>query len=112
MERKFPNTSLINDCNWQFISETDIVLTIKANTVGKEELAASETTKYFNHLAYKTFLKPMQFKVKISLDKEEVLHPDEHLKREVMRNEILQKAQNIFQGTIQQVNTNYSDKDN
>ncbi len=104
-EQKPLLAALVEECGWEAISENEVVLKVNINTIGREELTSQKTKNLFESIARNVFKKDVQFKVIISSEKMEVLHPDEHLKKEALQNETIQKARDIFQGTLQTVRT-------
>jgi len=87
------------------IIKLEVVLSVKANAIGKEDLTAAETKQLFQDIAQNIFQKDINFNVLVSSEKAEILHPEEQLKKDALQNEIIQKAQDIFDGTIQKVRT-------
>ncbi|MBI2609446.1 MAG: DNA polymerase III subunit gamma/tau [Deltaproteobacteria bacterium] len=98
-------SAFLQNCEWEKVSENEMNIKMKANEIGKEELATSQTKKILEDLSLEFFKKEMTFNFTVTQEKSEVLHPKEELKQEALKNETVKKAQSIFEGTIQNVRT-------
>ena len=95
-------SALLEDCQWN-IEGDHITLQVNAHAVGQEELVSPQTKNTLLDIARNDFHKDINIHIQLDQEKREVLHPEEELKKQALENTLVQKAQNIFKGTLQTV---------
>ena len=95
-------SALLEDCKWS-IEENSITLQVNTHSVSQDELLSPQTKNILIDTAREHFHKEINIHIQLDQVKKEVLHPEETLKREALQDTFVQKAQNIFKGTLQTV---------
>ena len=95
-------SALLEDCKWG-IEGNHFTLQVNTHSVSQDELLSPQTKNTLVNIARESFDKEINIHIQLDQEKKEILHPEEELKNKALEDTVIQKAQNIFKGTLQTV---------
>ena len=95
-------SALLEDCKWN-IEGDRLTLQVNTQSVSRDEVVSQQTKNTLIDIAQEYFRKEINIHIQLDQEKREVLHPEEELKKQALEDALVQKAQNIFKGTLQAV---------
>ena len=76
---------------------------VNTHSISRDEIVSPQTKNTLINIAQEYFRKEIHIHIQLDQEKREVLHPEEELKKQALEDALVQKAQNIFKGTLQAV---------